>query len=212
MEDFTQDPDFIIYGQHMNRDPDTLQELSQLTYQKQIFMTNKKEFFNKTKAENENGIAQVPLSQKVKKFFLFHSDTPYIFIHRQFSRHSMAYPMYNICSKAKEDQNTSISNSLASNQGYRSCSSPKFQQLHCQQSRMLQAVLRYPNVLEKFIGMDIPPNQDTKLICHDPWVSFVVTAISIIGVIAYLYQTCKNLTILKGHKFASVCHISLDIL
>ena len=47
MEDFTQDPDFIIYGQHMNRDPDTLQELSQLTYQKQIFMTNKKELLIK---------------------------------------------------------------------------------------------------------------------------------------------------------------------
>ena len=66
MEDFTQDPDFIIYGQHMNRDPDTLQELSQLKYQKQIFMTNKKELFNKTKAENENGIAQVPFPRKSK--------------------------------------------------------------------------------------------------------------------------------------------------
>ena len=71
MEDFTQDPDFIIYGQHMNRDPDTLQELSQLTYQKQIFMTNKKELFNKTKAENENGIAQAPFPKKSKSSFFF---------------------------------------------------------------------------------------------------------------------------------------------
>ena len=37
------------------------------------------------------------------------------------------------------------------------------------------SVLSYPNVLEKFIGMDSPPNQATKLICHDPWVSFVIT-------------------------------------
>ena len=126
MEDFTQDPDFIIYGQHMNRDPDTLQELSQLTYQKQIFMNNKKELFNKTKAENENGIAQAPFPKKSKSSFfftvIFHI---YLFIGSSVGI-LWLIPCIMFAVRQRKDQNTSISNSFASNQGYRSCSSPNF--------------------------------------------------------------------------------------
>ena len=121
----------------------------------------------------------------------------------------MAYPMYNVCSRAKENQNTSISNKLCIKPKAIEAAAVQISTASLPAEQNATSVSSYPNVLEKLIGMDFPPNQATKLICHDPWVSFVVTAISIIGVIAYLYQTCKNLTILKGHKFASVCHIHL---
>ena len=208
MEDFTQDPDFIIYGQHMNRDPDTLQELSQLTYQKQIFMTNKKELFNKTKAENENGIAQAPFPKKSKSSFfftvIFHI---YLFIG---SSIGILWLIPCIMFAVRQRKIKTLVSAIALHQTKAiEAAAVQISTASLPAEQNATSVLSYPNVLEKFIGMDIPPNQATKLICHDPWVSFVVTAISIIGVIAYLYQTCKNLTILKGHKFASVCHIHL---
>ena len=42
-----------------------------------------------------------------------------------------------------------------------------------------------PSLLEKLTGMDIPTNHMTKLVCNDPWVSFIVTVITIIGVKGY---------------------------
>ena len=38
-----------------------------------------------------------------------------------------------------------------------------------------------PSLLGKLTGMDIPTNHMTKLVCHDPWVSFIVTVITIIA-------------------------------
>ena len=57
--------------------------------------------------------------------------------------------------------------------------------------------------------MDIPTNHMTKLVCHDPWVSFIVTVITIVGVVVYVYRSCRHMTFLKGHKFASICHVHI---
>ena len=46
-----------------------------------------------------------------------------------------------------------------------------------------------PSLLEKLTGMDIPTNHMTKLVCHDPWVSFIVTVITIVGVVVYVYRS-----------------------
>ena len=46
-----------------------------------------------------------------------------------------------------------------------------------------------PSLLEKLSGMDIPTNSVTKLVCHDPWVSFIVTIITIVGVVVYVYRS-----------------------
>ena len=62
---------------------------------------------------------------------------------------------------------------------------------------------------ERLTAMDIPTNDATKLVCHDPWVSFVVTLITIVGVVIYVYRSCRHMTILRGHKFASICHVHI---
>ena len=48
-----------------------------------------------------------------------------------------------------------------------------------------QTTLNLPYMLDKLTAMDIPTNQVTKLVCHDPWVSFGITIITVIGVIIY---------------------------
>ena len=116
IEDYSQDPNFMIYGKDMNRNPNTLQELSQIIYQKQLFLNTKKELFLKPKAEI--GATKTPLFKKVKRFFLFHNHFPHIYFYRQFCWHFMANPMCNICNKEKENKSTCISNGLASEQSY----------------------------------------------------------------------------------------------
>ena len=65
------------------------------------------------------------------------------------------------------------------------------------------------NTADGLTALDIPANNVTKLVCHDPWVSFILALITVIGLIVYLYQNCKHLTLVKGYKFASICHIHL---
>ena len=55
--------------------------------------------------------------------------------------------------------------------------------------------------------MDIPKNPGAKLICQDPWVSVLMTAITVIGVIVYLYRSCHHKTLTRGYKFASICEL-----
>ena len=66
-----------------------------------------------------------------------------------------------------------------------------------------------PSLLEKLSGMDITTNSVTKLVCHDPWVSFIVTIITNVGVVVYVYRSCRNMSFLKGHKFASICNVHI---
>ena len=66
-----------------------------------------------------------------------------------------------------------------------------------------------PSLLGKLTGMEIPTNHMTKLVCHDPWVSFIVTVITIVGVVVYVYRSCRHMTFLKGHKFASICYVHI---
>ena len=63
----------------------------------------------------------------------------------------------------------------------------------------------------KLTALDIPSNTVTKLVCHDPWVSFILAVITVLGLFVYLYQNCKHLTLVKGHRFTSIYHVHLVI-
>ena len=51
MEDYTKDPQFLLYGKDIKRNPNTLAELSQIFHQKQAFLKSRKELFYKPKAD-----------------------------------------------------------------------------------------------------------------------------------------------------------------
>ena len=69
MEDYTKDPQFLLYGKDMKRNPNTLAELSQIINQKQEFLKSRKELFSKPKADIR--LPRTPLSKRSKSSFLF---------------------------------------------------------------------------------------------------------------------------------------------
>ena len=177
MEDYSQDPNFMIYGKDMNRNPNTLQELSQIIYQKQLFLNTKKELFLKPKAEI--GPTQTPFSQKSKSSFfftvIFHI---YIFIGSSVGilwlipcvmfavklRKIKALVSAMILHQSKAIEAAAIEVATAS--------------LPAEQKA--QTTINLPYMLDKLTAMDIPTNQITKLVCHDPWASFGITIITVI--------------------------------
>ena len=44
MEDYTKDPQFLLYGKDIKRNPSTLAELSQIIHQKQTFLKSRKDY------------------------------------------------------------------------------------------------------------------------------------------------------------------------
>ena len=49
--------------------------------------------------------------------------------------------------------------------------------------------------------------QTTKVICCDPWVSFVLTVLTILDIVCYMYEHGRQLTLLYGHKFSNICKV-----
>ena len=116
MEDYTKDPQFLLYGKDIKRNPNTLAELSQIIHQKQAFLKSRKELFSKPKADIR--LPETPLSKRSKSSFLFLSNIPHLHICGQFSWHIVVSPMHFICSKAKENENIGFSNGLAPGKAY----------------------------------------------------------------------------------------------
>ena len=52
--------------------------------------------------------------------------------------------------------------------------------------------------------------QTTKLICHDPWVSFVLTCLTVIGMAAYMYKHGRHLALIYGHRFTNLCEVHVS--
>ena len=195
LEDYSSDPDYLIYGNEVQRNPTTLRELSQVNFKKQVFLDNRKTLFSEAKAGMDKiqpRLPETPLSPSKSSFlftaivhiYMFTGSTlgilwalPYVWYalkHRKLSALVGAMAMY----KASPAEARPIYNFTV-------------------------------NTADSLTALDIPANNVTKLVCHDPWVSFILALITVIGLIVYLYQNCKHLTLVKGYKFASICHIHL---
>ena len=195
MEDYPSDPDYQVYGNEVQRNPETLKELSQLNFKKQLFLENRKKLFSEAKAESDKRksiLPDIPLSESRKSSFLFTAIVhiymftgntlgilwalPYVWYaikHRKLSALVGAMAMY----KASPAEAMPIGITQGQN--------------------------------DKLTALDIPSHSVTKSVCHDPWISFVLAVITVLGLIVYLYQNCKHLTLVKGHRFASICHLHL---
>ena len=189
LEDYSQDPAFSIYGGETDPHPNTLKQLSQLQYQKQVFLETRKKLFNGKQAEDMTPILPdlglKPKSGKSSFLFtvVFHI---YIFIGSSVGIVLvLPYVLYAI-------KHRKLKALVAALTMYRAGG--------------VEAV-PVPNFTAPLTAIDIPTQPASKLICHDPWVSFLMATITVIGIIVYLYRSCKHFTLVKGHKFASICHI-----
>ena len=60
--------------------------------------------------------------------------------------------------------------------------------------------------LYKMPHVDVQPITDNKNgVCQDPWVSFLVTLITIIAIIAYIWHHCRRFTLCKGYRYEGTC-------
>ena len=78
MEDYTKNPQFLLYGKDIKRNPNTLAELSQIIHQKQAFLQSRKELFSKPKADIRLPETPFPKDQKVLFFSQQYSTFTYL--------------------------------------------------------------------------------------------------------------------------------------
>ena len=204
MEDYAKDQQFLLYGKDIKRNPNTLAELSQIIHQKQAFLSLRKELFSKPKADIR--LPETPLSKRSKSSFLFSAIFHiYIFVG---SSVGILWLVPCILFALKQRKMKTLVSTMALHQAKPIEAVAASISVPAEQTETLitTSVL---SLLGKLTGMDIPTNHMTKLVCHDPWVSFIVTVITIVGVVVYVYRSCRHMTFLKGHKFASICHVHI---
>ena len=193
LEDYSQDPAFPIYGGERDPTPATLKELSQLHFQKKLFLDSRRKLFSENQADDMTPrLPDYGLKPKYGKssflftvvfhIYIFVGSSigiililPYVFYavkHRKLKTLVSAMTMY----RASTGEAAPI-----------------------------------PNLTAPLTAIDIPIHPASKLICHDPWVSFLMATITVIGVILYFYKSCKHLTLVRGYKFASICHIYIIV-
>ena len=200
MEDYTKDPQFLLYGKDIKRNPNTLAELSQIIHQKQAFLKSRKELFSKSKADIR--LPETPLSKRSKSSFLFSAIFHiYIFVG---SSVGIMWLILCILFAMKQRKMKTLVSAMALHQAKPIEAVAASTSVPEQTEALITTSV--PSLLEKLTGMDIPTNHMTKLVCHDPWLSFIVTVITIVGVVVYVYRSCRHMTFLKGHKFCQ--HLS----
>ena len=204
MEDYSKDPQFLLYGKDIKRNPNILAELSQVIHQKQAFLRSRKELFSKPKADIR--LPETPLSKRSKSSFLFSAIFHiYIFVG---SLVGILWLVPCILFALKQRKMKTLVSAMALHQAKPIEAVAASISVPTEQTETL-ITTSVPTLLGKLTGMDIPTNHMTKLVCHDPWVSFIVTVITIVGVVVYVYRSCGHMTFLKGHKFASICHVHI---
>ena len=192
MEDYTKDPQFLLYGKDIKRNPNTLAELSHIIHRKQEFLMSRKELFSKPEADKR--LPETPLSKRSKSSFLF-SAIFYIYIFIG-SSVGIMWLIPCILFAMKQRKMKTLVSAMALHQAKPIEAVAASTPMPAQQTEAL--ITSVPSLLTKLAGMDIPTNNMTKLVCHDPWVSFIVTVITIVGVVVYVYRSCRHMSFLKG--------------
>ena len=158
MEDYSQDPNFTVYCQDTSQFPEYLDQLAHVHYQKQAFLANAKKFLSEGRAGQKHSEV---------------SETPHSPSGNSFAfLFSVAYHIYVFIS-------TTISMIMLLPQVYMLFKQNKLRGLVAAVTLFKQATKASAT------PTDIP---STKVICHDQWVSFVLTLLTILGIIAYVVK------------------------
>ena len=178
MEDFSQDPDFQIYCQDINSFPETLAQLAHVHLQKKLFLSNKNEFLSEGKAGMNEEVLDTPISNRNSFSFLF----------------TIAFHIFVFLGSA-------LSMIMLLPQVYMIIKQKKLRGL-------VAAIALFKQATEATAGpVQQDTQQTTKVICHDPWVSFILTLLTVLGMIAYMYKHGRQLSIIYGHKFTNLCEV-----
>ena len=198
MEDYSSDPDYMIYGNNVHKNPQSLKELSQVNFQKQVFLDNKKKLFSDAKAGNgkiKPRLPETPLTPSKSSFLFTALVHIYMFTG---STLGMLWTLPYIWYAIKHRKLSALVGAMAIYKASPAEAKP-----------LNMTVTPATIAAQRLTAFDIPSNSVTKLVCHDPWVSVMLATITIVGLIVYMYQNCKHLTLVKGYRFASICQVHL---
>ena len=177
LEDYSQDPNFTIYCQDTAQFPEFLDQVAHIHYQKQAFLANTKEFPYEGRAGMENNEV---------------SETPQIP-----SGNSFGF-MFTVAFHVYVFVGTTISMIMLLPQAYMLLKQKKLRGLVAAITLFKQATKASAT------PTSLPP---TKVICQEPWVSFVLTCITILGIVAYVIKHGRTLSLIYGHKFTNIYKI-----
>ena len=180
MEDFSQDPNFKIYSQDSKVFPETLAQLAHVHYQKKLFLNNQNKFLFEGKAGMDGvGVLDTPSTSTGNSFSFLFTVAFHIFVFLG-SCLSMIMLLPQVYMILKQKKLKGLVAAIA---------------LFKQASETTAVPVQHNTV------------QTTKVICHDPWVSFVLTLLTILGIVCYMYKHGRQLTLLYGHKFSNICKV-----
>ena len=181
MEDFSQDPNFKIYSQDSKKVfPETLAQLAHVHYQTKLFLNNQNEFLFEGKAGMDGvGVLDTPSTSTGNSFSFLFTAAFHIFVFLG-SCLSMIMLLPQVYMILKQKKLKGLVAAIA---------------LFKQASETTAVPVQHNTV------------QTTKVVCHDPWVSFVLTLLTILNIVCYMYKHGRQLTLLYGHKFSNICKV-----
>ena len=179
LEDYSEDPDFPIYCQDSSFFPNTLAQLAHVHYQKKLFQHNKNEFLFEGKAGIENiEVSYTPNSSGNSFSFMFTiAFHIFVFLGSTLSLVMLLPQVYMIIK-------------------------------HKKLRGLIAAITMFKQVNDASAAPTaVSGVHTTKFICHDPWVSFVLTLLTILDMLAYMYKHGRHLALIYGHRFTNLCEV-----
>ena len=174
MEDFSKDPDFPVYCQDSSMFPTFLDQLVHVHYQKKLFLQTSKKHSKEFPFEGRAGMNEVQVSVTPEKV---PSGNSFSFMF------TVAFHLYVFLG-------TTISMIMLLPQVYMLLKQKKLRGLVGAITMFKQATRASAT------PTGLPP---TRVICHDPWISLVLTCLTIAGILAYIYKHGRQLSLIYGH-------------
>ena len=163
MEDFSKDPDFPVYCQDSSMFPTFLDQLVHVHYQKKLFLQTSRKHSKEFPYEGRAGIDKIQVSVTPEQV---PSGNSFSFMF------TVAFHLYVFLG-------TTISMIMLLPQVYMLLKQKKLRGLVGAITMFKQATRASAT------PTGLPPN---RVICHDPWVSLVLTCLTIAGILAYIYK------------------------
>ena len=182
MEDFSKDPDFPVYCQDSSMFPKFLDQLVHVHYQKKLFLQSSRKHSKEFPYEGRAGMGDIQVSVTPDKI---PSENSFSFMF------TVAFHLYVFLG-------TTISMIMLLPQVYMFFKQKKLRGLVGAITMFKQATRASAT------STGLPP---TKVICHDPWVSFVLICLTVAGILAYIYKHGRQLSLIYGHRFTNICKV-----
>ena len=180
LEDYSKDKDFPIYCQDSSPLPSTLKQLSHIAYQKKLFLENRHKFVLKTKGRYGDKV-RLPSENSFLFSAIFHM---YLAIGSSLAILHILSCLILACKQRK------LGMAIGA--------------ISLMQHRAVEAVETVPHS-QRLVTLE----QAEKMFCHNQWMTYTVTGITLLGVAVYALREYKPWQLIRGFRNPLLCEIYL---